>query len=218
MYHMEAINICTGCKTQKDAAAKEKELLKNQESLNREKKSSYDSYLKALLFLKVFFYFVLVCWYWSSPVAAISKQLVQPFGKVLSWRSGVSSNDNVMSNLISAGVTYLSSSWGWGNGLHHVSGNHKQQNNLIDAQTSCQELDLLYDLPLDFTASTCLRSGCPFKEYHKSICTTDKSYEERCTAYCFAAARCWNYSMADIVYQSKQIHLPKSPQLKERGI
>ncbi|XP_034682641.1 uncharacterized protein LOC117912237 [Vitis riparia] len=87
-------------KLRRMAAAKEKELLKNQESLNREKKSSYDSYLKALLFLKVFFYFVLVCWYWSSPVAAISKQLVQPFGKVLSWRSGVSSNDNVMVGII----------------------------------------------------------------------------------------------------------------------
>ncbi|RVW32914.1 hypothetical protein CK203_088045 [Vitis vinifera] len=127
-------------KLRRMAAAKEKELLKNQESLNREKKSSYDSYLKALLFLKVFFYFVLVCWYWSSPVAAISKQLVQPFGKVLSWRSGVSSNDNVMC------WGHLSEFFmGWGNGLHQVSGNHKQQNNLIDAQTSCQELDLLYE-------------------------------------------------------------------------
>ncbi|KAE9450007.1 hypothetical protein C3L33_18092, partial [Rhododendron williamsianum] len=67
-----------------------------QELHSKEMKLSYDSYSKGLTILKVFTFFSLVCWFWRLPVAAISKQLVEPFGKVLSWRGGSPPNDNVM--------------------------------------------------------------------------------------------------------------------------
>uniref|UniRef100_A0A5B7BAL5 Tail-anchored protein insertion receptor WRB n=1 Tax=Davidia involucrata TaxID=16924 RepID=A0A5B7BAL5_DAVIN len=87
-------------KLRRMAAAKEKELTKIQESLSKEIKLSYDSYLKVLMIVKVFTYFALICWFWRVPVAAISKQLVQPFGRVLSWRAGGPLNDNVMVGII----------------------------------------------------------------------------------------------------------------------
>ncbi|KAK9283220.1 hypothetical protein L1049_011456 [Liquidambar formosana] len=87
-------------KLRRMAAAKEKELVKNQELHSREKNLSYDSYLKVMFTLKVVIYFALICWFWRVPVAAISKQLVQPFGKVLSWRAGGPLTDNVMVGII----------------------------------------------------------------------------------------------------------------------
>ncbi|KAG5530016.1 hypothetical protein RHGRI_030396 [Rhododendron griersonianum] len=71
-----------------------------QELHSKEMKLSYDSYSKGLTILKVFTFFSLVCWFWRLPVAAISKQLVEPFGKVLSWRGGSPPNDNVMVGII----------------------------------------------------------------------------------------------------------------------
>ncbi|KAH7566173.1 hypothetical protein JRO89_XS08G0110200 [Xanthoceras sorbifolium] len=67
------------------AAAKEKalancEAICNQESQNKEIKLSYVVSQKVLLLAKVFTYFVLIIWFWRAPVAAISQQLVQPFG------------------------------------------------------------------------------------------------------------------------------------------
>ncbi|XP_041022375.1 protein GET1 [Juglans microcarpa x Juglans regia] len=82
------------------AAAKEKELANYQESMSKEMKVSYDLYLKVLFLSKVFTYFVLVCWFWRVPVATISEQLVQPFGRVLSWRAGGTLNNNVMVGII----------------------------------------------------------------------------------------------------------------------
>ncbi|KAM1425918.1 hypothetical protein PS2_017882 [Malus domestica] len=54
----------------------------------KEIKLSYDLYLRILFILKVLTYVVLVCWFWRVPVASISRQLVQPFGKMISWRAG----------------------------------------------------------------------------------------------------------------------------------
>ncbi|XP_031269318.1 uncharacterized protein LOC116127797 [Pistacia vera] len=82
------------------AAAKEKELANYQELQGKEMKLSYDLYLKVLLISKVLIYFVLVCLFWRTPVAAVSRQLVQPFGKFLSWRTGGVSNNNVLVGII----------------------------------------------------------------------------------------------------------------------
>ncbi|KAH0870718.1 hypothetical protein HID58_077740 [Brassica napus] len=33
-------------------------------------------------------YLILVLWFWRTPIAMIAKQLVQPFGRLLSWGTG----------------------------------------------------------------------------------------------------------------------------------
>ncbi|XP_030455885.1 protein GET1 [Syzygium oleosum] len=87
-------------KLRRSAAAKEKELAKIQESCSREMKYSYDLYLRVLFFTKVFTYFVLICWFWKAPIAMISQQLVQPFGRLLSWGAGSHLGGNVMVGII----------------------------------------------------------------------------------------------------------------------
>lgn len=87
-------------KLRRMAASKEKDLAKIQELHSKEMKLSYGSYSKGLTILKVFIFFSLICWFWRVPVAAISKQLVEPFGKLLSWRGGSHPNDNVMVGII----------------------------------------------------------------------------------------------------------------------
>ncbi|XP_059623338.1 protein GET1 [Cornus florida] len=87
-------------KLRRMAAAKEREITKIQELHSKEIISSYDSYLKVLMISKVILYFILICWFWHAPVAAISEQLVQPFGKMLSWRAGGSLKNNVMVGII----------------------------------------------------------------------------------------------------------------------
>ncbi|KAL9253567.1 GET1-like protein [Drosera capensis] len=87
-------------KLRRIAAAKEKELAKIQEVQMKERKSSYDPYMKAMMPIKILTYFVLAIWFWGSPVAAISKELVQPFGKVLSWKAGVFADDKVMVGIL----------------------------------------------------------------------------------------------------------------------
>ncbi|KAG8639708.1 protein GET1 isoform X1 [Manihot esculenta] len=82
------------------AAAKEKELANREEMLKKEIKLSYDLYLKVIFILKIATYFMLICWYWRTPVAAISQHLVQPFGRLLSWGAGGPSNDNVLVGVI----------------------------------------------------------------------------------------------------------------------
>ncbi|XP_022741090.1 uncharacterized protein LOC111292783 isoform X3 [Durio zibethinus] len=66
------------------AAAKEKELANYQVQQNKE----------------VITHALLIFWFWRSPVASVSQQLVQPFGKVLSWKTGGSLNNNVMVGII----------------------------------------------------------------------------------------------------------------------
>ncbi|XP_031107724.1 uncharacterized protein LOC116012347 [Ipomoea triloba] len=87
-------------KLRRMAAAKEKELAKSQGIHKEEIKMSYDMYSKCLLVLKIFTYFMLILWFWRMPVASVSKQLVHPFGKMLSWRAGGFVNDNVMVGII----------------------------------------------------------------------------------------------------------------------
>nr|XP_011461638.1 PREDICTED: uncharacterized protein LOC101299802 isoform X1 [Fragaria vesca subsp. vesca] len=87
-------------KLRRMATAKEKELAKHQELQGKELKGSYNLYLNVLFISKVLTYLVLVCWFWRVPVASISQQLVQPFGKVISWRAGGVLNGNVMVNKI----------------------------------------------------------------------------------------------------------------------
>ncbi|GAB2227249.1 hypothetical protein Droror1_Dr00009062 [Drosera rotundifolia] len=87
-------------KLRRIAATKEKELAKIQEVQMKEKKSSYDPYMKAMMPIKILTYLVLAIWFWGCPVAAISKELVQPFGKVLSWKAGVFSDDKVMVGIL----------------------------------------------------------------------------------------------------------------------
>ncbi|TQD85910.1 hypothetical protein C1H46_028527 [Malus baccata] len=82
------------------AAAKEKELANYQELHGKETKLSYDLYERILFILKVLTYIVLVCWFWRVPVTSISQQLVQPFGKLISWRAGGVVNENVMVGII----------------------------------------------------------------------------------------------------------------------
>ncbi|XP_021811522.1 uncharacterized protein LOC110754724 isoform X2 [Prunus avium] len=68
----------------------------DQELHGKERKLSYELYLKVLFISKVLTYLVLLWWFWRVPVASISQQLVQPFGKVLSWSAGGILNENVM--------------------------------------------------------------------------------------------------------------------------
>ncbi|XP_021911912.1 uncharacterized protein LOC110825731 [Carica papaya] len=87
-------------KLRRIAAAKEKELANCQQVHTQVIKGSYDLSLKILFISKVVTYIVLVYWFWRAPVAAISRQLVQPFGHVLSWGAGGSLNDYVMVGII----------------------------------------------------------------------------------------------------------------------
>ncbi|XP_027346474.1 uncharacterized protein LOC113858170 isoform X5 [Abrus precatorius] len=83
-------------KLKRQAAAKERELAK---CLNVHVKDTA-LYSKVLLILKVSTYLILLIWFWSVPVASISQQLVQPFGRLLSWRTAGVQNNNVMVGII----------------------------------------------------------------------------------------------------------------------
>ncbi|CAJ1942211.1 unnamed protein product [Sphenostylis stenocarpa] len=85
-----------GAKLKRLAAAKEKELAKCQNLHNKDTAL----YSKSLLISKVLTYLILLAWFWSVPVACISQQLVQPFGRFLSWRTGGIQNDNIIVGII----------------------------------------------------------------------------------------------------------------------
>ncbi|GLU16556.1 hypothetical protein SLE2022_329860 [Rubroshorea leprosula] len=68
----------------------------DQEQRNEEIKLSYDLYLKAFFITKIATYFMLIVWCWRSPVASVPQNLVQPFGRFLSWKAGDSLNDKIM--------------------------------------------------------------------------------------------------------------------------
>ncbi|GLT82528.1 hypothetical protein SLE2022_008920 [Rubroshorea leprosula] len=87
-------------KLRRTAAAKEKELSNYQEQRSEEIKLSYDLYLKAFFITKIATYFMLIVWYWRSPVASVPQNLVQPFGRFLSWKAGDSLNDKIMIGII----------------------------------------------------------------------------------------------------------------------
>ncbi|KAL6606805.1 hypothetical protein ACP70R_042458 [Stipagrostis hirtigluma subsp. patula] len=68
------------------AGAKEKELAKIQELNIKGKQSLYDKYGRLLLVTKVLIYGALILWFWRSPVTTVPQHLVQPFGRMFSWR------------------------------------------------------------------------------------------------------------------------------------
>ncbi|KAI4325693.1 hypothetical protein MLD38_031069 [Melastoma candidum] len=78
------------------AASKEQQLLRKQESAAQENIDPHYSQLRILLIIKVVTYFLLVCWFWRTPVASIPRSLVQPFGKLLSWGTQSPLSDYVM--------------------------------------------------------------------------------------------------------------------------
>ncbi|XP_004509441.1 protein GET1-like [Cicer arietinum] len=83
-------------KIKRQAAAKEKELAKCQH-LHAKDTALYS---QVLFTSKILTYLILLIWFWSSPVASISQQLVQPFGRLLSWRTGGVQNNNIMVGII----------------------------------------------------------------------------------------------------------------------
>ncbi|XP_024977605.1 uncharacterized protein LOC112515161 [Cynara cardunculus var. scolymus] len=87
-------------KLRRTAAAKEKELAKSQELLTMEMKTSFGLYERILMIVKIVVFLALTLWHWRAPVAAISKELVQPFGWFLSWTAGDSFSDNVMIGIV----------------------------------------------------------------------------------------------------------------------
>ncbi|ESQ55801.1 hypothetical protein EUTSA_v10026376mg [Eutrema salsugineum] len=87
-------------KLRRSAATKEKELAQYLEQHNKESKLSYDRYGKILLASKVVVYLILVFWFWRTPIAIIAKQLVQPFGNLLSWGTGGRLTGHVMVGII----------------------------------------------------------------------------------------------------------------------
>ncbi|NP_001144064.1 uncharacterized protein LOC100276891 precursor [Zea mays] len=82
------------------AAAKEKELAKMQEHDLKGKQSLYDKYTKFLSVTKVIIYAVLVLCFWSTPVTAVPQHLLQPFGKMFSWRCVDTATGNVVVGIL----------------------------------------------------------------------------------------------------------------------
>ncbi|XP_004512266.1 protein GET1-like [Cicer arietinum] len=78
------------------AKVKEKELAKYQ-NLHRK---DLVLYLRVILIGKYITYGMLVIWFWRVPVASISLQLVQPFGRLLSWKTGAIQDDNIVVGII----------------------------------------------------------------------------------------------------------------------
>ncbi|KAM0839196.1 hypothetical protein ACQ4PT_060480 [Festuca glaucescens] len=68
------------------SVAKEKELSKLQQLDIKGKQSLHDKYGKVLLGTKVLTYGLLILWFWSAPVTTVPKHLLQPCGRMFSWR------------------------------------------------------------------------------------------------------------------------------------
>ncbi|MCL7047264.1 hypothetical protein MKW94_005442 [Papaver nudicaule] len=82
------------------AAAKEKELQQCQELHKQKNQSSFDMCLKAISVLKVIAYPLLILWFWRNPVAVVPQQLVQPLGRILSWRTLDPVSSHIMVGII----------------------------------------------------------------------------------------------------------------------
>ncbi|KAJ4912396.1 hypothetical protein Rs2_07017 [Raphanus sativus] len=87
-------------KLRRSAATKEKELAQYAEQHNNEIKLSYDQHGNVLLASKVLVYLILIFCFWRTPIAIIAKQLVQPFGNLLSWGTGGHLTGHVMVGII----------------------------------------------------------------------------------------------------------------------
>ncbi|KAF3324873.1 Tail-anchored protein insertion receptor WRB [Carex littledalei] len=68
------------------AAAKEKELNKIQEEKEKAKKSFHDQYTESLRIAKVLVYSMLIWAFWSTPIASVPQHILQPFGKLVTWK------------------------------------------------------------------------------------------------------------------------------------
>lgn len=75
-------------KLRRAAAAKEKELLQIRQKLSVEKGLSSQLHLMAPKILKACIYLGFAWWFWGVPIAVVSTQLLQPFGRALSLRVG----------------------------------------------------------------------------------------------------------------------------------
>ncbi|CAL5072962.1 unnamed protein product [Urochloa decumbens] len=82
------------------AAAKEKELAKIQEQNTKETQSLYDKYRKILLVAKVLIHALLVLWFWSTPVTTVPRHLLQPFGKMFSWKGVDSATGHIVVGIL----------------------------------------------------------------------------------------------------------------------
>ncbi|CAN6218630.1 unnamed protein product [Urochloa humidicola] len=82
------------------AATKEKELAKIQEQNTKEMQSLYDKYRKFMLVAKVLIYGVLILWFWSTPVTTVPRHLLQPFGKMFSWRGVDSATGHIVVGIL----------------------------------------------------------------------------------------------------------------------
>ncbi|KAL4186452.1 hypothetical protein AMTRI_Chr09g14220 [Amborella trichopoda] len=94
-------------KLRRVAAEKEKELLRIQKSQEKDKLWAFDFYLGSLQIVKwepeIFqtcAYFGLIWWFWGVPVAVISRQLLDPFGRLLSWKAGDSTSNQIKVGII----------------------------------------------------------------------------------------------------------------------
>ncbi|XP_076927399.1 protein GET1 [Bidens hawaiensis] len=96
----EPSTFAQSAKLRRLASAKEKELAKSQESASKEIKTSIALFEKMLMISKILTYLIFIWCFWRIPVAAISKELVQPFGRFLSWKTGGSVNGSVMVGVI----------------------------------------------------------------------------------------------------------------------
>ncbi|KAL6861187.1 hypothetical protein ACP4OV_016887 [Aristida adscensionis] len=83
-------------KLKRQAAAKEKELAKVQELNIKGHQSLYEKYGRLLMITKVLIYGTLILWFWRIPVTTVPQHLVQPFGRMLSWRGVDASTGRVV--------------------------------------------------------------------------------------------------------------------------
>ncbi|KAI3813670.1 hypothetical protein L1987_18399 [Smallanthus sonchifolius] len=96
----EPSTFAQSAKLRRMAASKERELAKSQESASKEIKKSVILFEKILMISKILTYLIFIVCFWRVPVAAISKELVQPFGRFLSWKTGGLVNGSVMVGVI----------------------------------------------------------------------------------------------------------------------
>ncbi|XP_010547400.1 PREDICTED: uncharacterized protein LOC104819160 [Tarenaya hassleriana] len=96
----EPSTFAQAAKLRRLAAAKEKELAKCLELQKREINLSYELYGKVLFVSKAVIYISWVFWFWRSPIAIVPKQLVQPFGRLISWGAGGELSGHVMVGII----------------------------------------------------------------------------------------------------------------------
>ncbi|KAL6844618.1 hypothetical protein ACP4OV_025277 [Aristida adscensionis] len=82
------------------AAAKEKELSKVQEQDNKGKQSLYEQQRRLILLTKVLIYALIILWFWSTPVSTVPQHLLQPFGRMFSWRGADATTGHIVVGIL----------------------------------------------------------------------------------------------------------------------